>query len=59
MREDSRYELHNLVSKRPEYLETVVAEHAEAIDAEIDDMEAQAQALSDEIEMLTGVSGQG
>ena len=59
LRDDSRYELHTLVSKRPEYLETVVAEHAEAIDAEIEDMEAQAQALVEEIEMLTGVSGPG
>ena len=35
LRESSGYELHALVSKRPQYLETVVAEHAQAIQAEV------------------------
>ena len=59
LREDSRYELHTLVSKRPEYLETIVTEHAEAIEAEIEQMEEQAQALAEEIEILTGAAGRG
>lgn len=59
LRESSGYELHQLVGERPDYLETVVAEHAEAIDAEIEQMKARAQSLADEIAMLTEAKAPG
>ena len=58
-RESGGYELHTLVSKRPEYLEAIVAEHVQAIETEIRQMEKRAQALAEDIEMLTGAAGPG
>lgn len=49
------YELHQMMQERPELLDEVVDKQQKQIGAEITVLEAQAESLKREIEMLTGV----
>ena len=51
---DPKYELHQLSLIRPDYLQKVADEYIQIITDEIKELEAQAAALADEIEELTG-----
>lgn len=54
LRESSDYELHRLSHERPELLETIAEQQAEALRAEIVALEEEARRLTEEIEGLTG-----
>ncbi len=59
LRESSDYELHRLSQERPELLETIAEQQAEAIRAEIAMLEEEARRLGEEIEGLTGALAPG
>jgi DNA polymerase-3 subunit epsilon len=59
LRESSDYELHRLSHERPELLETIAEQQAEAIRAEIVALDEDARRLAEEIEGLTGASAPG
>lgn len=56
LRESPGYELYQLSRQRPELVQEVAAQQAGEIDAEIAELEVQANALAEEIEGLTGAS---
>ena len=54
LKEDPRYELHILSTKRSDYLQEIAKDHATAIDFEIERLQAKAAELDAEIKDLTG-----
>lgn len=54
LRNDPKYELYKLSTRRPEYLNEVAAQQREQLAKECEDLTARAQSLAEEIEGLTG-----
>lgn len=54
LHESSEFELHELIAKKPEMLESVVAKQAAQVEKEIAEFKAEAEKLANEIESLTG-----
>jgi len=56
LRESGDYELYRLSRKRPEFIQEVAEQQAEAIASEIAELKAEAEQLTQEIEGLTGAT---
>jgi hypothetical protein len=54
LRESPEFELHELIAKKPEMLESVVAQQTTQLEKEIGELTNEAQRLDREIEELTG-----
>jgi DNA polymerase-3 subunit epsilon len=55
LKEDPAYTLHQMTLEQPGYLQTVAVDYAARLEAEIEQLETEAQALDVEIEALRGI----
>ena len=59
LHESAEFELHELIAKKPEMLDSVVVKQTEQIEAEINALKGEADQLGKEIGELTGEADSG